>query len=434
MGVGLAALENLAMNVHVHVRDQTQIGTAAPRCLGCGAALTLTFVDLGRTPLANSYVEPGSPEPDPSYPLHARVCEGCLLVQVEPAVTPDAIFSDYAYFSSFSDSWLAHCRTFAGMAIERFGLSTKSMVVEVASNDGYLLTNFVAAGVPCLGVEPAANVAQCALKKGVPTDIAFFGSTTAKRLAAAGRKADLLIANNVLAHVPDINDFVSGIGMLLKDEGACTIEFPHLLNLIRELQFDTIYHEHFTYLSLLAIERIFARHGLRVFDVEEIPTHGGSLRVYGCRSDSRREASDRVAKLRAKESEAQLDRPEGYAGFGERIDRIRRELIWLLDTAHAAGHKVAAYGAAAKGNTLLNYCGITRAQVAFVAERNPAKQGRLLPGSRVPIVAPEAILAEKPDCLLILPWNLKDEIVEQTAAIRDWGGRFITAIPEIRID
>jgi SAM-dependent methyltransferase len=420
--------------MNVHALRQTHVGAAVPRCLGCGAALVHTFVDLGSTPLANSYIEPGTPEPDPSYPLHARVCERCLLVQVEPAVPPDAIFSDYAYFSSFSDSWLAHCRAYAGMAIERFALSAQSMVVEVASNDGYLLTNFVAAGIPCLGIEPAANVAECARKKGVPTEIAFFGAATARRLATAGRKTDLLIANNVLAHVPDINDFVSGIGMLLKDEGVCTIEFPHLLNLIRELQFDTIYHEHFTYLSLLAVERIFARHALRVFDVEELPTHGGSLRIYGCRSESAREVSERVARLRAKESDALLDRPEGYAGFGERIDRIRRELIWLLDAAQGAGHKVAAYGAAAKGNTLLNYCGIGREQLAFVAERNPAKQGRLLPGSRVPIVAPEAIFAEKPDYLLVLPWNLKDEIVEQNAAIRDWGGKFITAIPEIRID
>ena len=422
------------MNVHVHVPDQARAAETAPKCLGCGAGLAHSFVDLGSTPLANCYVEPDMPEPDPSYRLHARVCDRCLLVQVEPAVAPEAIFSDYAYFSSFSDSWLAHCRDYARMAIERFALSAHSMVVEVASNDGYLLTNFVAAGIPCLGIEPAANVAACARKKGVPTETAFFGAVTARRLAAKGVKADLLVANNVLAHVPDINDFVSGMGLLLKDDGVLTAEFPHLFSLIRELQFDTIYHEHSSYLSLLAVERIFARQALRVFDVEEVPTHGGSLRVYGCRVNSRRDTSERVPQLRAKEIEARLDRPEGYDGFGERIARIGRDLIWFLDTAQASGRKVAAYGAAAKGNTLLNSCGITRAQIAFVAERNPAKQGRLMPGSRIPIVAPDVIFGEKPDYLLILPWNLKDEIVRQNASIRDWGGRFVTAIPEIRID
>jgi hypothetical protein len=404
-----------------------------PQCLGCGAPLRRTFIDLGHMPLANSFVAPETAAPDPAYPLHARVCEQCFLVQVEPVVPPEAIFSDYAYFSSFSKSWLAHGRAYAAMAIQRFALTAASKVVEVASNDGYLLSNFIAAGIPCLGVEPAANVAACARAKGVPTETAFFGTATARRLLAAGHAADLMIANNVLAHVPDINDFVAGFAILLRKEGVLTAEFPHVLNLIRELQFDTIYHEHFTYLSLLAVERILERHGLRVFDVDEIATHGGSLRLYICRRESRWAASPAVSRLREKEQAARLDRPEGYADFAPRIERVRRELVAFLDAAQAEGRKVAAYGAAAKGNTLLNYCGVGRERIAFVADRNPAKQGRLLPGSRIPVRPPEAIVAEKPDYVLILPWNLKDEVTEQNAAIRAWGGKFVTAIPELRV-
>lgn len=406
----------------------------APNCLGCGAPLTRTLVDLGAMPLANAFVAEGTPEPDPAYPLHARVCDACLLVQVEPAVPPEAIFSDYAYFSSFSESWLAHCRAYTAMAIERFVLTASSKVVEIASNDGYLLTNFVAAGIPCLGIEPAANVAAAARAKGVPTEVAFFGVETAKRLAAAGHRADLLVAKNVLAHVPDINDFVAGIAILLREDGVFTVEFPHLLNLIRGVQFDTIYHEHFTYLSLLAVERIFARHGLRVFDVAEIPTHGGSLRVFVCHAGNRRQTEPAVAALRDKEIAAQLDRPAGYAGFAPRVEKVRRDLLAFLDSAAAGARTVAAYGAAAKGNTLLNYCGGGRDRVAFVADRNPAKQGRLLPGSRIPVRAPEAIFEARPDYVLILPWNLKDEISKNLFAIRDWGGKFVTAIPQIQVD
>ncbi len=407
--------------------------TGAPQCQGCGAALVHTLVDLGRMPLANSFVAEGTPEPDASYPLHARVCGRCLLVQVEPAVPPEAIFSDYAYFSSFSEGWLAHARGYARMVIERFALSSTSKVVEIASNDGYLLTNFVAAGIPCLGIEPAANVAQTAIAKGVPTEVAFFGAETARRLAAEGHSADLLAAKNVLAHVPDINDFVAGIAILLRGEGVFTVEFPHLLNLIREVQFDTIYHEHFTYLSLAAVERILERHALRVFDAEEIPTHGGSLRLYICHTGSQPRAQPNVAAMRAKETAAKLDRLDGYAGFAPRVDKVRGDLVAFLDRAKAEGRKVAAYGAAAKGNTLLNYCGIGRDRVAFVADRNPAKQGRLLPGSRIPVRTPEAIPAERPDYVLILPWNLKDEVSRQNSSVREWGGQFVTAIPEIRV-
>ena len=405
--------------------------TGAPHCQGCGVALVHTLVDLGRMPLANSFVEEGTPEPDASYPLHARVCGRCLLVQVEPAVPPEAIFSDYAYFSSFSEGWLAHARAYARMAIDRFALSSASKVVEIASNDGYLLTNFVAAGIPCLGIEPAANVAQAAVAKGVPTEVAFFGTNTARRLAAEGHSADLLAAKNVLAHVPDINDFVAGVAILLRGEGVFTVEFPHVLNLIREVQFDTIYHEHFTYLSLAAVERILERHALRVFDAEEIPTHGGSLRLYICHAGSQRPVQLNVAALRAKEAAAKLDRLDGYAGFAPRVDKVRSDLMAFLDAAKAEGRNVAAYGAAAKGNTLLNFCGIGRDRVAFVVDRNPAKQGRLLPGSRIPVRTPEAIQAEKPDYVLILPWNLKDEVSRQNSSVREWGGRFVTAIPEI---
>lgn len=406
---------------------------SAPKCLGCGAPLTRTLVDLGVMPLANSFVRPDARAPEKTYTLHARVCDQCLLVQVDAVVPAAEIFSDYLYFSSYSDTWLAHCRDYAEMAIDRFSLTAYSKVVEIASNDGYLLTNFVAADIPCLGIEPAANVAQAAIAKGVATEVAFFGVDTARRLVAQGHLADLLVAKNVLAHVPDINDFVAGVAIMLKPDGVFTVEFPHLLNLIREVQFDTIYHEHFTYLSLLAIERIFQRHGLRVFDVEEIPTHGGSLRVFVCHTACEFAELAGVATVRDKELQAQLDRSEGYAGFSEHVERVRRELIAFLDTTKAEGRKTAAYGAAAKGNTLLNYCGIGPDRIAFVADRNPAKQGLLLPGSRIPVRPPDAIFVEQPDYVLILPWNIADEVSEQLADIRAWGGRFVTAIPRVQV-
>jgi SAM-dependent methyltransferase len=404
-----------------------------PACLCCAAPLVRSVVDLGLSPLANAFVPPDRALPDPTYPLHARFCERCLLMQVEKVVAPADIFEHYAYFSSYSDSWLAHCRAYAEMAIRRFSLSTASQVVEIASNDGYLLTNFVAAGIPCLGIEPAANVAEAARNRGVPTEVAFFGAETAKRLLANGHSADLLAAKNVLAHVPDINDFVAGVAVLLKPDGVFTVEFPHVLNLIRQAQFDTIYHEHFTYLSLAAVERIFQRHELRVFDVEEIPTHGGSLRVFACKSESKREETPEVAEVRSKEISARLDRAEGYAGLAERAETVRRDLLSFLDAAHARGRKVAAYGAAAKGNTLLNYCSVGRERIAFVVDRSPAKQGRLLPGSRIPVRSPQVLFDERPDYVLVLPWNLIGEISEMLAPVRCWGGRLVTAIPEIRV-
>ena len=410
--------------------------SASPKCQNCGAALTRTLVDLGMQPLSNAFVRPQNADiPDKLYPLHARVCDVCLLVQVDRVVPPDEIFTeDYAYFSSYSESWLAHCRAYVAMVTGRFALDANSKLVEIASNDGYLLQYVIAAGVPCLGVEPSANVAKAARDKGIPTEVAFFGEDTARRLVAEGHAADLLASNNVLAHVPDINDFAAGVRIMLKPQGVYTVEFPHLLNLIEKVQFDTIYHEHFTYLSVLAIERVFASHGMRIFDIEEVPTHGGSLRVFACRNDAAHHISPNVAHVREKEVAAGLDRPSGYSGFTKRVEKVRADLMAFLRAAAKDGKRVAGYGAAAKGNTLFNYCGITPAQIAFVADRSTAKQGRLLPGSRIPVRAPDAIAAERPDYVFIVPWNIRDEIVSQLSEIRGWGGRFVTAIPELVID
>ena len=407
-----------------------------PVCLGCGAALTRTWVDLGMQPLANSNIRPeNAGAAEATYPLHARVCDACLLVQVESVVPREAIFNDdYAYFSSFSDSWLAHCKGYAEAMTVRFGLGRQSQVVEIASNDGYMLQYFVRAGVPVLGVEPSANTAQAAIAKGVATDISFFGLETAQRLAASGHAADLLAAKNVLAHVPDINDFAAGIAALLKPEGVFTVEFPHLLRTIEGVQFDTIYHEHFTYLSLLAVEKIFARHGLRVFDCTELTTHGGSLRVFACRNAARHALQAGVAAVRAAEIAAGLAEPAGYEGFDARCQAVRDGLNGFLAAAKLAGKSVAGYGAAAKGNTLLNYCGAGADVILFIADRSPAKQGRLSPGSYIPIRPPEAIFETQPDYVLILPWNLAHEVKVQLAGIREWGGRFVTAIPDLRID
>jgi SAM-dependent methyltransferase len=311
-------------------------------------------------------------------------------------------------------------------------LGSQSRVVEIASNDGYMLQYFVEAGIPVLGVDPAANVAKVARSRGIPTEVAFFGRATAERLCARGESADLLAAKNVLAHVPDINDFAQGVAILLKPQGVFTVEFPHLLNLINEVQFDTIYHEHFTYLSLLAVERVFGRNGLRIFDVEAVPTHGGSLRVFACLSEASHVRTPGVAAIRDKELAARLDRPEGYQGFDARVRKVRTDLLAFLDRARADGKTVVGYGAAAKGNTLLNYCGIRSDLIAFVADKSPAKQNKLLPGSRIEVKAPEAICAARPDYVLILPWNLRDEIEKQLAAVREWGGRFVTAIPAIQ--
>lgn len=405
-----------------------------PTCQGCGAALTRTVVDLGLQPLANSYIPPAhAAAAEPVYPLHARVCDACLLVQVDAVAPPEDIFVDYAYFSSFSESWLAHCKRYAADMAARFGLGAHSRVVEIASNDGYMLQYFVAMGVPVLGIEPAANVAASAIARGVPTEVAFFGAATARRLVDDGWAADLLAAKNVLAHVPDINDFVAGVRALLKPEGVFTVEFPHLLNLLRQVQFDTIYHEHFTYLSLLAVRTIAERQGLRIFDVERQPTHGGSLRVFMARPDSAHAVTPGVQAMLDAEIAAGLDRPEGYAGFDARVRAVRAGLLGFLAEAKRKGERVVGYGAAAKGNTLLNYCGVTAADVEFVVDRNPAKQDRLLPGSRIPVRAVEALVAARPDHVLILPWNIQDEVMRQLPEVREWGGDFVIAVPEIRV-
>jgi SAM-dependent methyltransferase len=408
---------------------------ARPRCRFCGAPLTTTFVDLGETPLANSYVSEGDAAAgrDRRYPLHARVCGECFLVQVDEPVRPEAIFSDYAYFSSFSASWVDHARRYAEAMIARFRLGPQSLVVEIASNDGYLLQHFHAAGIPVLGVEPAANVAPAAIAKGVPTEVAFFGRATAERLARRGVRADLVAANNVLAHVPDIRDFVAGFALILAPDGVATFEFPHLLNLIRQTQFDTIYHEHFSYLSLVAVEKIFAATGLRAFDVEELPTHGGSLRLFACRADAAHRETPRLADLRAKEREAGLDSLDAYRGFAPRVEAVKRSFLAFLARARAEGKSVAAYGAAAKGNTFLAVCGVGKSDIVCVFDRSTAKQGKLLPGSHIPILAPERVGDIKPDYLVVLPWNLIEEIKAQMGFIAQWGGRFVTAVPETRV-
>ena len=407
----------------------------APTCQGCGAPVCRTLVDLGMQPLANSYIAPGrQDEAEPLFPLHARICDECLLVQVDTVTAPENIFNQgYAYFSSFSESWLTHCKAYADAMTSRFGLGRNSQVVEIASNDGYMLQYFVEKGIPVLGVEPAGNVAQKARTRGIPTEIAFFGVETAERLAASGIAADLLAAKNVMAHVPHINDFVAGIPRMLKPEGVFTVEFPHLLNLLRETQFDTIYHEHFTYLSLLAVDTIFRRHGLKIFDVEKQTTHGGSLRVFAARLNSSHEVSRNVDAVLAEERGAGLDRPGGYEGFEDRVRAVRSGLLDFLAEARKAEALVVAYGAAAKGNTLLNYCGVTTREIAFVVDRNPAKQSTLLPGSRIPVRDPSALNDVDPAYVLILPWNLRDEIVAQNGELANRGARFVTAIPSLRI-
>jgi len=402
----------------------------ASACRLCGAALTHSLVDLGRMPLANRLLsadELGKPEP--RYPLHARVCAGCFLVQVESVVPPQEIFGDYSYFSSYSSSWVEHARRFAQGAAERFKLGGRSQVVEVASNDGYLLRHFVALGIPCLGIEPAANVAAVADAAGIPTEVRFFGAATAQDLAARGLAADLLVANNVLAHVPDLNDFIAGLRIALKPGGVVSVEFPHLLNLLRDTQFDTIYHEHFSYFSLGVVERAFGRHGLSVFDVETLPTHGGSLRVYAARAEAARPRGAGVEAVRAAEARAGLESLDAYADFSRRVERIRRDLLAFLGDHQG----VLAYGAAAKGATLLNYCGVGTELIAFVADRSPHKQGRYMPGCRLPIRGPDAVLAARPRYLLILPWNLREEIIGEMSDIRGSGGKFLVAVPRLQV-
>ena len=404
-------------------------------CRFCATPLTHSFADLGLSPLSNSYVKATDlGKGEKFYPLHAYVCESCHLVQLEEFESPEAIFSDYAYFSSYSTSWLEHAERYTQQMRELLGLGKDSLVVEIASNDGYLLQYFVRDGVPVLGVEPAANVAKVAIEKGVPSVVKFFGVETAKELAAQGQQADLLLGNNVLAHVPDINDFVGGMKWALKADGLITMEFPHLLELIRHNQFDTIYHEHFSYLSLITVEKIFAAHGLKLYDVEQLPTHGGSLRIYARHADNARaQPTERYQALIKAERDFGLDRIDTYARFAEQIRETKRALLYFLIEAKRQGKTVVGYGAPAKGNTLLNYCGIRSDFIDYTVDRSPHKQGTYLPGTRIPVYAPEHIAETRPDYVLILPWNLKDEIVTQMAHIREWGGRFVVPIPQVTV-
>lgn len=403
-------------------------------CRFCGLPLERTFVDLGEMPLANAYADSATAARlQPRYPLHARICHHCLLVQVDDVVTPHELFSDYAYFSSYSASWVEHARRFAATAMEQLRLGPESLVVEVASNDGYLLRHFLAAGVPVLGIDPAANVAEAAITAGVPTEVAFFGVETAERLAGRGMQADLLVANNVFAHVPDLHDFTAGLARALKPDGVLSIEVPHLLSLIAHVAFDTIYHEHYSYFSLATAERVLAKHGLAVFDVEELPTHGGSLRLWAAHSPLTRPVSGRVAAVREREASVGLDDPEVYVGFQARVQRCRQSLRDFLTSVKHADETVVAYGAAAKGNTLLNYCAVGPDDVAYVVDRSPHKQGRFLPGSHLPVQHPDQVARTRPDYLLILPWNLREEVCQQMAGIRSWGGRFVVAVPEVEV-
>lgn len=404
-------------------------------CRSCGAPLVRTFCDLGLSPISNAFIKPqDAHKGEMFYPLKACVCEQCWLVQLETSPASDAHFhDDYVYFSSFSASWLDHARRYVEAMTARLALDGRSRVMEIASNDGYLLQYFGAAGIPALGIEPTANTAAAARVKGVQTQERFFGRDSARELAATGWTVDLLLGNNVLAHVPDINDFVGGMPMVLKPEGVATLEFPHLLNLIAENQFDTIYHEHYSYLSFTALMPVFARAGLRVFDVEQLPTHGGSLRVFACHAGATHRESQAVLRMLQAEADAGLTDAKVYDDFSARVVALKRDLLAFLIDAKARGKTVGAYGAAAKGNTLLNYCGIRPDMVDFAADKNPTKQGRLLPGSRIPVISPDEINERKPDYLLILPWNIKAEIMEQMSHIRGWGGQFVVPVPALEV-
>ena len=407
---------------------------SAMTCRACRAALQTTMLDLGEMPLANSYLTGEDLNArERRYRLRVCVCDACLLAQLDESVDAAGIFSEYAYFSSYSDSWLAHARGYAERTIARFNLTPASRVVEIASNDGYLLTNFVARGIPSLGIEPAANVAAAAISQGIPTRVAFFDQALARTLVEEGVHADLIVANNVLAHVPDLNGFVSGLPLLLARDGVATIEFPHLLRLMTECQFDTIYHEHYSYLSVLAVERLFARHGLEIFDVEEIPTHGGSLRLFAQHQSGPHPTTDAPAAIRTREIAAGLDQPDTYARIGADAERIRHALLDFLQKARREGKRVVGYGAPAKGNTLLNFCGIGPDLLVATVDRSPHKQGRYLPGSHIPVLSPAVLPELRPDYVFILPWNLRDEIMQQLHWMGASGGQFLLAIPELRV-
>jgi 2-polyprenyl-3-methyl-5-hydroxy-6-metoxy-1,4-benzoquinol methylase len=408
-------------------------GPSLPTCRFCAASLRHTFVDLGMSPLCESYVPPERVNSmEAFYPLHAKICESCLLVQLEEFVTGEDIFGEYAYFSSYSDSWVAHARAYVDMAIERFRLGPDSLVVEVASNDGYLLQHVVDRGIPALGIEPAANVAKVAQELGIETVVRFFGRETARDLAAQGRRADLIAANNVMAHVPDLNDFVAGFEILLADEGVVTVEVPHLLRLVEDNQFDTIYHEHFQYFTCLTAQRVLAHHGLELFDVEELKSHGGSLRLYAQRAATgSRPVEQRMTDLLELERDLGYDTLEGHVAFTAKVEETKWSLLEFLIAKRREGKRIAGYGAPGKGNTLLNYCGIRTDLLAYTVDRNPYKQGRFLPGTHIPILHPDVLELDRPDYILILPWNLKQEIVAQLDYARAWGARFIVPIPRV---
>ena len=417
------------------VTDTVALQAVLPPCRFCDAPLKSVFADLGLSPLANSYLgEDELAGGERFYPLRALVCDECLLVQLPAAAAPEEIFSDYAYFSGYSTSWVEHARRYAEQVCDRFGLDESSRVVEVASNDGYLLQHFLKRGIPVLGIEPAANVARAAEAIGIPTEVEFLSAESGARLRAAGHSADLLVGNNVLAHVPDLHSFVAGLKALLAPHGVLTMEFPHVLRLIEETQFDTIYHEHFSYFSLLTVERIFAAHELTVFDVEELPTHGGSLRIYVRNEDDEQHpVGPRVGELRQREFDAGLGGIDGYTSFGDRALATKLSVLDFALNARREGKTIVGYGAAAKGTTLLNYCGLGPDFIDYVVDRSPHKQGRYLPGTRIPIYDPARIEETRPDYLLLLAWNLRDEIIEQMAHVRDFGCRFVTPVPVIRI-
>ena len=404
-------------------------------CRFCETPLRYTFADLGMSPLSNSYLKPEDLQKmEPFYPLHVYICENCYLVQLPEFQSPEKIFRDYAYFSSYSETWLNHAKVYAQLMIDRFGFTTKSHVIEIASNDGYLLRYFKEKNIPVLGVEPAHNVAQVATAAGIPTMVKFFSVETAKELVNEGKQADLLVGNNVLAHVPDLNDFVEGMKIVLKPRGVITMEFPHLMRLMEENQFDTIYHEHFSYFSLITVEKVFNAHGLTLFDVEELSTHGGSLRIYACHTeDTSKPIDKRISELRDREKNAGFRNMDHYLSFADRVRETKRNILDFLIRVKREKKSIVGYGAPAKGNTLLNYCGVSTDFIDYTVDRNPHKQGHYLPGSHIPIYSPNKIKDTKPDYLLILPWNLKEEIMGQMSHVRDWGCKFLLLIPDVEV-
>ncbi len=404
-------------------------------CRFCETPLRYTFADLGMSPLSNSYLKPEDLQKmEPFYPLHVYICENCYLVQLPEFQSPEKIFRDYAYFSSYSETWLNHAKVYAQLMIDRFGFTTKSHVIEIASNDGYLLRYFKEKSIPVLGVEPAHNVAQVATAAGIPTMVKFFSVETAKELTNEGKQADLLVGNNVLAHVPDLNDFVEGMKIVLKPRGVITMEFPHLMRLMEENLFDTIYHEHFSYFSLITVEKVFSAHGLTLFDVEELSTHGGSLRIYACHTeDTSKPIDKRISELRDREKNAGFRNMDHYLSFADRVRETKRNILDFLIRVKREKKSIVGYGAPAKGNTLLNYCGVSTDFIDYTVDRNPHKQGHYLPGSHIPIYSPNKIKDTKPDYLLILPWNLKEEIMGQMFYVRDWGCKFLLLIPDVEV-